>query len=101
MRLGQPCGTLLIGDGGPSHQPGKGTVVQDNILGSLSVSGASTLRSTGNLVARGGGGAGDKAGAPVFVGGDHPLSRAGFRLRQGSPGRGAASDGTDVGSAGG
>jgi hypothetical protein len=96
---GQPCGTLLIGDGGPSHRPGKGTVVQDNILGSLTVSGSSTLRATGNLVAHGGGGASNHAGAPVFVGGGHPLSRAGFRLHVGSPGRGAASDGTDVGSA--
>jgi hypothetical protein len=98
---GQPCGTLLIGDGGPSHKPGTGTVVQDNILGALSVSGSSRLRSSDNLVAQGGGGADDKAGAPVFVGGAHPRSRAGFRLHEGSPGRGAASDGRDVGSAGG
>src|SRR6266536_381303 len=34
---GLPCGTLLIGAGpGPSHSPGRGTVVRDNILGALS-----------------------------------------------------------------
>jgi len=98
---GQPCGTLLIGDGGQSHKPGTGTVVQDNILGALSVSGSSTLRATHNLVAHGGGGADDRAGAPVFVGGAHPRSRAGFRLDGGSPGRGAASDSRDVGIASG
>jgi Right handed beta helix region len=98
---GQTCGTLLIGDGGQSHQPGKGTVVADNILGSLSVAGASAVRSTHNLVAHGGGSPDDKAGVPAFVGGAHPRSRAGFRLKDGSPGRDAASDGRDVGSGGG
>jgi hypothetical protein len=95
---GQTCGTVLIGDG-QSHQPGKGTVVKDNILGSLSVAGASGVRSTHNLIAHGGGSADDEVGVPVFVGGAHPQSRAGFRLKDGSRGRGTASDGRDVGRA--
>jgi parallel beta helix pectate lyase-like protein len=96
-----PCGTLLIDDG-PRHRPGKGTVVEDNILGALSVAGASTLGgSRGNLVAAGGGGAADSAGRPAFVAGPHPTSREGFRLADGSPGVKAASDGANVGFAGG
>jgi Right handed beta helix region len=92
-----PCGTLLIADG-PSHRAGRGTVVQDNILGALSVGGASTLgRDDGNLVAGGGGGAGDRTGSPSFAGGAHPTSRSGFRLAGGSPGSKAASYGADVG----
>jgi hypothetical protein len=95
-----PCGTLLIADG-HGDRPGRGTVVQDNILGALSVAGASTLRSSHhNLVAAGGGGTRDRAGRPAFAGGAHPRSRSGFRLADGSSGRNAASDGTDVGIAG-
>lgn len=37
------------------------------------------------------------AGIPRFVGGAHPTTYAGFRLAPGSPGRGRASDGRDVG----
>jgi hypothetical protein len=96
-----PCGTLLIDDG-PGHRPGRGTVVEDNVLGALSVAGSSTVGTTrNNLVAAGGGGAGDTVGRPTFVGGPHPRSRRGFRLADGSPGAKAASDGADIGFAGG
>jgi hypothetical protein len=92
-----PCGTLLIADT-HDHRPGRGTVVQDNILGALSVAGGSTLASSDhNLVAAGGGGARDRAGRPHFTGGPHPRSRNGFRLAGGSAGRNAASDRADVG----
>jgi hypothetical protein len=92
-----PCGTLLIAEG-HDLRPSRGTVVQDNILGALSVAGHSTLRSSNhNLVAAGGGGLRDRAGRPRFTGGPHPTSRSGFRLAGGSPGRRAASDRTDVG----
>jgi hypothetical protein len=96
---GQPCGTLLIGS--TKSSAGAATVVQDNVLGTLSVVGGRPVQSGHNLVANGGGGASDRGGRPKFVGGAHPRSRAGFRLDEGSPGRGAASDGRDVGSAGG
>jgi hypothetical protein len=96
-----PCGTLFINDG-PGHRPGTGTVVEDNILGALSVAGSSTLGSSrNNLIAAGGGGPADSAGRPAFVGGAHPTSRQGFRLADGSPGIKAASDGANVGFAGG
>ena len=42
-------------------------------------------------------GVGNVKGSPVFVGGKKPTSYAGFRLAAGSPGKGAASDGGDIG----
>lgn len=36
-------------------------------------------------------------GTPQFIGGANPTSYAGFRLAPGSPGKGRASDGLDVG----
>lgn len=39
----------------------------------------------------------DVKGAPVFVGGATPTSYVGYRLATGSPGKGSASDGTDIG----
>ena len=36
-------------------------------------------------------------GTPQFVGGAHPTSYAGFKLAPGSPGKGRASDGLDLG----
>jgi hypothetical protein len=91
-----PCGTLLIDDG-PSHRPGRGTVVEDNILGALSVAGASKVRTEHHNLVATGGGARDRTGRPAFAGGAHPKSRKGFRLGHGSPGSKAASDGADVG----
>jgi hypothetical protein len=92
-----PCGTLLIGPG-PKGDPSRGTVVQDNVLGQLSLSGGSTLGTDRhNLIATPGGGPADRVGRPVLAGGAHPASRSAFALAGGSPGTGAASDGTDVG----
>jgi hypothetical protein len=42
-------------------------------------------------------GTGNINGSPRFVGGKKPDSYAGFRLAPGSPGKGAASDGSDMG----
>ena len=42
-------------------------------------------------------GTGNITGTPNFLGGSNPTTYAGFRLSSGSPGRGAASDGTDMG----
>ena len=36
-------------------------------------------------------------GTPIFAGGTNPTTYAGYRLAPGSPGKGAASDGTDIG----
>ena len=42
-------------------------------------------------------GVGDFIGVPVYVGGATPATYADFRLAAGSPGKGAASDGLDIG----
>lgn len=94
---GIPCGTLLIGDG-PGGRASRATVVEDNILGQLSLAGATKLRAQrNNLIAVGRGATADRVGRPLFAGGARPTSRAGFRLAGGSPGAKAASDGADVG----
>jgi hypothetical protein len=93
---GQPCGTLIVGS--TKSSAGAATVVQDNVLGTLSVVGGRPVQTGHNLIAHGGGGPNDRTGAPSFVGGGHPRSRAGFRLKHGSPGSAAGSDGRDVGS---
>jgi hypothetical protein len=92
-----PCGSVLIGPG-PTGRVSRGTVVEDNVLGRLSLSGGSVLGTDRhNLIATPGGGPGDRLGRPAFAGGAHPASRQGFRLAGGSPGAGAATDHTDVG----
>jgi hypothetical protein len=95
---GVPCGTLNIG---PDHagRSSRGTVVTDNILGSLSLAEGTELKLEGNVVAVGAGAPGTRPGRPAFAGGAHPTARAGFRLAAGSVGAGEASDGTDVGAA--
>ena len=42
-------------------------------------------------------GPGDITGIPVWTGGSKPTSYGGYHLAPGSPGKSAASDGTDVG----
>jgi hypothetical protein len=92
-----PCGTLLIGPG-PGSRPSHGTIVEDNVLGQLSLSGGSVLASDkGNVIAAGGGGPDDLTGKPAFAGGARPATRGGYRLAAGSPGIKAAADGTDAG----
>jgi parallel beta helix pectate lyase-like protein len=92
-----PCGTVRIG-AGHDGEPSRGTVIVDNVLGSVAVSGGSRVGvQHDNLVAAGGGAPGDLVGRPRFVGGADPTSRTGFRLAAGSPGVDAGSDGHDVG----
>jgi Right handed beta helix region len=93
------CGILSIGS--KSGQPaGKGTVIEDNILLDISVGdGHASVASRGyNLLAGGQPrGPGESRGKPVYVGGSEPDSRRDFLLAPGSPGRGDASDGLDIG----
>ena len=84
---GAPCGTVLIG-AGPDGAPGRGTVVEANVLGRLSVADGSAVGSAENLIAVDGAGEDDVLGRPVFAGGLRPQTRAGFALTDGSPGRG-------------
>jgi hypothetical protein len=80
-----PCGTLSLGNkaGDPVS---RGTVIRDNVLAIIG-GGGGTYTADHNLMTG--------QSKPLFTG---PLNTyAGFRLAPGSPGRGAASDGLDVG----
>src|SRR3954454_21876647 len=80
-----PCGTLSLGNKS-GQAVSRGTVIRDNILAAIG-GGNGTYTADHNLMTG--------QSKPSFVG---PLSAyAGFRLASSSPGRGAASDGADVG----
>jgi hypothetical protein len=96
-----PCGTLNLGN--RNYDQGRGTVIRDNILASVSPdgnrdgSGVALFSSDHNLYSHSTAqmGPGDIRGVPTYVG---PLSTyEGHRLAEGSPGSNAASDGLDVG----
>jgi hypothetical protein len=75
------------------------TAIYDNVAQYVGLDGAVDCvpsRNDHNLVRQGASG-GNFLGSPVFVGGANPSGYAGFRLAPGSPGKGAASDGLDVG----
>ena len=97
------CGIIAIGSS-DTDDAGRGTVVQDNILGEVSVgggNGAATIASSDyNLVINGSRrGANDLRGRPTYSGGGRPSALLGFKLATGSLGKGNASDGTDRGAA--
>jgi hypothetical protein len=81
-----------------SCDPGTGTVVEDNILSTLSnTEGSATFSSRSNLfIDESRGGPGDTKGVPRFVR-SRPASWADYALAADSPGKGDASDGTDRG----
>jgi Right handed beta helix region/Bacterial TSP3 repeat len=83
--------------------PASQTSILDNISQSVLLSGGvncAPARNDHNML-RSGAGGGNFSGAPVFVGGPNPTTFNGFALAPGSPGKGRASDGTDVGAHGG
>jgi hypothetical protein len=76
-----------------------GDLVRDNVFtsgGGISTDGSNYGTNDHNLNARASG-TGNMTGTPIFVGGGNPTTYAGYRLTSGSPGKGAASDGTDMG----
>jgi hypothetical protein len=96
----------LVGTGGRnidcSSKSGSGasqTAIQDNIAGNIVLDGGTRCTPSANknnMLSSGASGS-NFAGTPQFVGGASPTTYAGFKLAPGSPGRGAASDGLDVG----
>jgi Bacterial TSP3 repeat len=92
----EPCGQIAI-DRKPQDDAGHGTVVDDNIATDITVNNGSSIAVRRNNLLHRGARGGDRRGSPRFTGGSDPPSFAGFRLKPGSPGRGAASDGRDVG----
>jgi hypothetical protein len=78
--------------------PSTGVIARDNVFknGGISPGPGSTYSATYNLNA-GVRGTGNIKGRAIFVGGAKPKTYAGYRLAAGSRGKGAASDGTDMG----
>jgi hypothetical protein len=91
-----PCGQIDL-NRKSSDDAGRGTVVVDNVATQISLQGGSSAAVRHHNLLRRGAAPGDIVGIPVFVGGASPTSWAGFRLAPGSPGKGAASDGADIG----
>jgi hypothetical protein len=98
------CGILRIGSKSSCRwaeecDPGRGTVVRDNILGEISHDGGSAAiaENSHNLFTRRASGDQALRGRPSFVGGPAPADHAGYALAAGSIGTGSASDGLDRG----
>ncbi len=93
---GIDCGEIVINGktGG-----GSGTLYRDNIFTRFSNGGSfpSTFSADHNLTRDVIAGTANVVGTPVFVGGATPTSYAGFKLADGSPGEGTASDDLDRG----
>lgn len=96
-----PCGEIDLAWANPGPVAGSGTIIRDNILTDVSLDcgavGCPSYSEDHNLFHSGGTGTGDKTGTPQFTGGAAPRTFAGFALAPGSPGVGAASDGTNMG----
>ena len=81
----------------PNAQPSL-TSIRDNIAAAISTSGSTNCTPSANhdnMLTNASGQ--NFAGTPLFVGGANPTTYAGFELAPGSPGKGRASDGLDVG----
>lgn len=94
------CGVLSIGS--KDGQPGsRGTIIQDNILGSIATtSGSADIVDQSHNLIRGSSvrpGSAELRGLPTYVGGASPDSLMGYTLANGSPGKSTASDGSDRG----
>jgi hypothetical protein len=75
-----------------------GNLVRDNVfMAGGGISSSSSYGSNDHNLNAGVSGTGNMPGTPIFVGGSNPTTYAGYRLTSGSPGKGAASDGTDMG----
>jgi hypothetical protein len=111
LQLGSQVGTLIAHNtfvGGAidigSHKTGEnastGDVARDNVITSdlgTPDPGNTEDDNLCSVTETSCSGAHDVKGSPIFVGGSKPTSYAGYRLAAGSPGKGAASDGTDMG----
>jgi hypothetical protein len=86
-----PCGLIAI------RAQSSGTTVVDNVASRIDLLDGSTLAARHHNLLRQSAGSGDMLGTPVFAGGVNPATYELYRLGAGSPGKGAASDGRDVG----
>ena len=90
------CGIMSFGAKGGDPAP-SGTVVRDNVVAELSRFSSSQSQSYNLFTSDSRSGTGNIFGRPAYVGGARPTTKAGYRLAPGSIGKGAASDGLDMG----
>jgi hypothetical protein len=78
--------------------PTSNLIVRDNLFqnGGIGSEGSATFTASYNLNCSCSG-LGNITGTPIYTGGTNPTTYGGFHLAAGSPGKGAASDGTDIG----
>ena len=93
--FGNPCGQISF-SAKSGDDNGRNLRVYDNIATSIGVSSSTVVERHHNMLRSGASGS-DFGGTPQFVGGASPTTWEGYRLAPGSPGKGAASDGADVG----
>jgi Right handed beta helix region len=79
------------------NAPGRGTRILDNVVNAINASEGSTYAQRSHNLVQVAPSRGDLRGTASFVGGARPTSYDGYGLAPGSPGKGAASDGLDVG----
>jgi hypothetical protein len=91
-----PCGEIGL-DHKTTDDPSRGTQIYDNVASKIDNIGNEAIARRDHNMMRLTALTGDFLGTPTFVGGAHPTTWAGYKLAAGSPGKGAASDGTDVG----
>lgn len=94
-----PLGQIDVG-GKSNEGAGSGTIIRDNVMSEIDNGNGglnATYGASNNLCANGCNGTGNITGKPTFAAGAAPTSFAGFALAPGSPGIGAASDGTNMG----
>ena len=95
-------GAGVIACGSKAGYPSSQTIIRNNVAGGIDLSNGvacTPTQSTNNML-RSGGSGGNFSGAPTFAGGSSPSTFGGFQLAAGSPGKGRAADGSDVGAFG-
>jgi hypothetical protein len=88
---------ILISRRKTADDAGFGTRATNNIANKITIDRATLAERRNNMVRLGPALQGDFVGVPVFVGGANPSTYEGYCLAPGSPGKGRAADGSDVG----
>ena len=92
---GSPCGLIDV-NRKSQDAAGTGTVGSTNVATGVTVQNGSSVAVRHHNLLRQNIAAGDLLGAAALIGGAGPTSYQGFALAPGSPGKGAASDRTDI-----
>lgn len=90
------CGWVVL-DHKTANPAGVNTVIENNILTGISMNNGSSASVNRNNMLRSGATGTNFNGTPSYTGGTAPTNYSGFYLNPGSPGKGAGSDGFDVG----